>query len=79
AKLGFKLNIEDNTLTIVPSTACHSNQTLQAEDLRAAAVLLIAALQAPFQTIIKGIHHLTRGYDFFIENLRSLGANICVE
>lgn len=74
--LGFRLNLEGNTLEIIPSEPNKSNQILHADDLRAAAVLLIASLKVPGQTTIKSIHHLTRGYDHFIDDLISLGAKI---
>lgn len=48
----------------------------EAEDLRAAAALVITALQTPEESVITGIKHLHRGYDNLEGNLRSLGAEI---
>jgi len=45
-------------------------------DIRAAAALTIAGLRADGTTIIVGAQHVDRGYDGFVENLRSLGASI---
>ncbi len=45
-------------------------------DIRAAAALTIAALRADGVTTIVGAHHIDRGYDGFVENLRALGADI---
>jgi len=45
-----------------------------AGDLRAAAALVIAALQAPEESVITGINHLHRGYDNLEEQLSGLGA-----
>ena len=54
-------------------------QPAQAEacDLRAAAALIIAALQAPGKSKITGLKHLRRGYDDLVGKLRRLGAEIC--
>lgn len=78
-KLGFDLKINDECLEIIGSAplAIHDIELI-ATDLRAAAVLLIAALAVPGKVYIKGIHHLCRGYDDFISALRSLGACIQV-
>lgn len=46
----------------------------EAGDLRAAASLIIAALQVPEESIVTGINHLHRGYDNLEDNLRQLGA-----
>lgn len=52
----------------------------QACDLRAAAALLLAALQAEGESRIFGLKHLYRGYDRPVEKLTSLGAAIgCVQ
>lgn len=47
-----------------------------ASDLRGAAGLIIAALNADGTTVIDGIEYLERGYENLIENLCKLGANI---
>lgn len=46
-------------------------------DLRAAAALVIAALQAEGKSEITGLKHLDRGYDNLEGKLRLLGADIC--
>jgi UDP-N-acetylglucosamine 1-carboxyvinyltransferase len=75
-KLGFSLQVSGNSLKISKSTARCSGENLVANDLRAAAILLLAALRAPGVTTINGVSHLTRGYPDFIGSLRNLGANI---
>ena len=50
--------------------------TVTASDLRASAALVLAALAAEGQTVIRRIYHLDRGYERFEEKLRSLGADI---
>ena len=48
----------------------------EAGDLRAAAALVIAALQTPEVSVISGIKHLRRGYDNLEEKLLRIGAEI---
>lgn len=45
-------------------------------DLRAAAALLIGALQIPEESMVAGLKHLDRGYDNLEQKLRSLGADL---
>ena len=49
---------------------------LQAEDLRAAAALVIAAMMAKGESTLHGLHHLARGYADFPQKLCALGAQI---
>lgn len=52
----------------------------EACDLRAAAALILAALQAEGESRIFGLKHLYRGYDNPVEKLSSLGASVrCVQ
>jgi UDP-N-acetylglucosamine 1-carboxyvinyltransferase len=45
-------------------------------DIRASAALAIAGLRAEGVTTVVGAHHIDRGYDGFVDKLRSLGADI---
>jgi UDP-N-acetylglucosamine 1-carboxyvinyltransferase len=45
-------------------------------DVRAAAALVIAALNASSETILDGLDHLDRGYDRMTEKLAAVGADI---
>ena len=47
-----------------------------AKDLRGGAALVCAGLAANGCTIIHETEHIERGYTYFVENLRSLGADI---
>ncbi|WP_329571317.1 hypothetical protein [Kitasatospora sp. NBC_01266] len=49
---------------------------LRAVDLRGAAALLLAALRPAGQTRLTGVHHLARGYQDLVGDLRRLGARI---
>lgn len=50
--------------------------TVRAMDLRAGAAMLIAGLCATGTTYIEDIYHIKRGYEFPVEKLRALGADI---
>ena len=49
---------------------------VMASDLRAAACLVLAGLVAEGHTVIEGLHHMDRGYEFLEEKLLKLGAEI---
>jgi UDP-N-acetylglucosamine 1-carboxyvinyltransferase len=50
--------------------------TVAACDLRASAALVLAAISAEGETVIRRLHHLDRGYERLDEKLASLGAKI---
>ncbi len=45
-------------------------------DLRAGAALVVAALAAKGESVVKSLHHIDRGYEKFTLKLRGLGADI---
>ena len=49
---------------------------MRATDIRAGAALVLAGLVADGATTIGDVHHVDRGYQQFVEDLRSLGAQI---
>jgi UDP-N-acetylglucosamine enolpyruvyl transferase len=76
-RLGTTMRQSRGQLSITgPRPPFLSGQRLSASDLRAAAVLLIAALQVPGRTDIDGLHHLARGYADLPGELVRLGAEI---
>lgn len=62
-------------IRITGKTPLH-NAVLQISDLRAGATLAIAALIAPGESIVHGAQHLERGYEDFVEKVRSVGGTI---
>ena len=48
-------------------------------DLRSGAALTVAALGAHGKSIVRGVHHIHRGYENFDKKLRALGADITEE
>jgi UDP-N-acetylglucosamine 1-carboxyvinyltransferase len=53
-----------------------SGATVAASDLRASAALVLAALAAEGQTIVRRIRHLDRGYEALDRKLQALGAQV---
>lgn len=49
---------------------------VDAGDIRAGATLVIAALCAEGTSVIRGVHHIERGYEDFVGRFKALGAQI---
>ncbi len=56
-----------------------SGAPVEATDIRAGAGLVLAGLLADGVTTVSEIHHIDRGYAGFVEQLRSLGADVVRE
>lgn len=68
--------IKNSEVVIKRQKAVSGNVEVQATDLRAAAVLLIAALNRREDTIIDGIEHLIRGYNDILDTIINMNARI---
>lgn len=75
-KMGAHIKFFDNLITLYPSQFKQASQPVDAKDLRAAAVLVIASLKAPGKTKITNVTHLKRGYESFLEKISFLGGQI---
>lgn len=76
---GAQLEATGNTVLVRGVKTLYPAQA-EACDLRAAAALILAALQAQGESRIFGLKHLYRGYDNPVEKLSALGAAIrCVQ
>jgi UDP-N-acetylglucosamine 1-carboxyvinyltransferase len=76
-QLGVDVRREGAALTVFGGTPpSRSGEIVQGSDLRAAAVLLLAALGVPGKTIVSGAYHLERGYPDLPAALRASGANV---
>jgi len=53
-----------------------SGAPVRAWDIRAGAALVVAALKADGETVIADAEHIDRGYERFVEKMRSLGADV---
>lgn len=75
ARLGARVRIDGNHALVTGSESL-SGAEVEASDIRAGAGLVMAALRAGGVTEVSGIDHIERGYENFVENLRSLGVRI---
>ncbi len=75
--LGCDLTKRGSTVQIIgPRPPVRGGRHVRADDLRAAAVLLLAAVAVPGRTVVSGTAHLARGYPDLAGSLCSLGADI---
>ena len=74
-RLGADIKVE-NKVAVVNGVKSLYAANVQAQDLRGAAGLIVAALAAEGKTEISGIEYLERGYENFELLLSSLGADV---
>ncbi len=74
-RMGARIAREGDSVSIQGVRRLEGAEVM-ASDLRASAALVIAALAAEGETVIRRIYHLDRGYERFEQKLRSLGADI---
>lgn len=53
-----------------------SGAPVKAPDIRAGAALVVADLRAEGETVVHDAHHIDRGYDNFVGQLRGVGADV---
>ncbi|NEO83731.1 MAG: UDP-N-acetylglucosamine 1-carboxyvinyltransferase [Spirulina sp. SIO3F2] len=74
-RMGADIRLKGST-AIIKGVHRLSGAPVMATDLRASAALVTAGLAAEGQTIVKGLHHMDRGYDDLEQKLRNIGAKI---
>lgn len=74
-RLGARIHREGPS-AIINGVERLSGACVMASDLRASAALVLAALAAEGETVIRRIYHLDRGYEQIEQRLNSLGASI---
>ena len=74
-RMGANITLNART-TMIEGVAQLSGAPLFATDLRAGAALIVAALAAEGQSQVHNIGYIDRGYEFFEQKLRALGADI---
>jgi len=74
-RLGAQVH-HDGPSAIINGVERLSGACVMASDLRASAALVLAAMAADGETVIRRIYHLDRGYQQFEERLNLLGADI---
>lgn len=75
ARMGARIRREGPS-AIVSGVRGLSGASVMASDLRASAALVLAALAAEGDSVIRRIYHLDRGYDRLEHKLNDLGASI---
>ncbi|MCC9146561.1 MULTISPECIES: UDP-N-acetylglucosamine 1-carboxyvinyltransferase [unclassified Arthrobacter] len=75
ARLGAVVRL-DGHHALIQGVQLLSGAPVVANDIRAGAALVIAGLAADGTTEVRGVDHIDRGYERFMENLRGLGANV---
>jgi UDP-N-acetylglucosamine 1-carboxyvinyltransferase len=74
-RLGAQVRVEGHSAFVTGPTRLEG-ATVTASDLRASAALVLAALVAEGETLVRRIYHLDRGYAAMEEKLSSLGARV---
>jgi UDP-N-acetylglucosamine 1-carboxyvinyltransferase len=74
-RLGAQVRVDGRTALVTGPTRLEG-ATVTASDLRASAALVLAALVAEGETLVRRIYHLDRGYAAMEEKLSSLGARV---
>jgi UDP-N-acetylglucosamine 1-carboxyvinyltransferase len=74
-RMGADIRIEGHHALIrgVPQL---SGAPVRSPDLRGGAALVLAGLVADGSTVVTDVYHIDRGYEGFVERLRSLGADV---
>lgn len=68
--------VVDGSVAIVRGVKQLSGAVVEATDLRAGAALILAGLAANGETIVEGLHHIDRGYEYIDDKLRDIGAEV---
>lgn len=74
-RLGSRIRREGPS-AIISGVTQLSGASVMASDLRASAALVIAALSAEGESVVRRIYHLDRGYERLEDKLTSLGADV---
>lgn len=74
-RMGADIRVEHH-YALIRGVPRLSGAPVKAHDIRAGAAIAMAALGADGETVIADAHHVARGYDRFVEKLRSIGADV---
>lgn len=75
ARLGAQVELDGNH-ALINGVESLSGAEVEASDIRAGAGAVLAGLVADGVTEISGVSHIDRGYEYFEDKLRSLGAKV---
>lgn len=74
-RMGANIIVTGRT-AVIQGVPAFEGSKVKATDLRAGAAMVISALAAKGETIVHDIKYIDRGYEYFEDKLRSLGADI---
>jgi len=74
-KMGAQIKVNHNTAIITGVEELYGTSVI-ATDIRASCALILAGFVAEGKTIMSGVHHFRRGYEFMEKKLAKLGATI---
>lgn len=74
-RMGADIRVEGRVAAVCGVPRLHGSN-VRAADLRGGAALAAAALGAEGETVLTGLHHIDRGYEDLVRDLRALGAKI---
>ena len=74
-RMGADIAISGQTAHITGVSMLEGAQ-VQASDLRAGAALVLAGMCAKGKTSISKIHHIDRGYEYFVDHLKSMRVSV---
>lgn len=74
-RMGANIKVEGNT-AIISGVEGFTGAEVAAPDLRAGAALALAGLAAEGETLISNVEYIDRGYEHFVEKIRSIGGEI---
>jgi UDP-N-acetylglucosamine 1-carboxyvinyltransferase len=74
-RMGADVRI-DGHYALIRGVSRLSGAPVASPDLRGGAALVLAGLVADGRTVVTEIHHIDRGYEGFVDKLRSLGADV---
>jgi len=75
-RMGANVLLRENSAIIDGRRSRLTGAPVEGYDIRGVAALSIAALMARGESVIRGYHHLARGYERFVEKLSALGGHI---
>lgn len=75
SRMGAEIRIEGHH-ALISGVKQLSGAPVQSPDLRGGAALVLAGLIADGETTVDSIEHIDRGYEDFVEKLKSVGADI---
>lgn len=73
-RMGADIRVSGRTAVITGVPQLHG-AAVEAMDLRGGAALAVAAAGAEGETVLRGLHHIDRGYENFAETFHSLGCS----